>query len=391
MRFNLTPEQRHLELQMKEYLKNHVTDELLDELLVNRAGGGPNHRKFIRQLGEDGWLGMGWPGEYGGHDRSAIEQYVVFNMVQGYYGINLPCAALNTIGPTIMKYCTEEQKKKYLPGIIKGELEIALGYTEPEAGTDLASLKTRAVSDGDDYVINGNKIFTSHADFCDYVWLAARTDPQVAKHRGISIFMVPIGTPGITVKLIPIMGQDMVDSVFYDNVRVPKSCLIGEENKGWQYMVTQLGLERIMMVPHGIAERALEDITQWAGETRFDGAQVIEKPWVRDLLADLWVGTEILKLFNFLAAWRLTQGLEIQSEAPMIKVFGSEHIRRVHGACLQIMGQYGQLEPGSKWAPFRGKWECEFVSRPHILFGGGVNDVLRDSLARTGMGMPKSR
>lgn len=391
MRFDLTPEQRQLEREMKEYLKTAITRELLDEMMVNRAGGGPNHRKFIRKLGEDGWLGMGWPSEYGGQARSAIEQYIVFNMVQGYHGINLPCAALNTIGPTIMKYGSEAQKKEYLPGIIKGELEIALGYTEPEAGTDLASLKTRAVRDGDDYIVNGTKVFTSHADFCDYIWLAARTDPNVVKHKGISIFMVPIHTPGITIKLIRIMGQDITDTVFYDNVRIPRSCLIGEENKGWKYMVTQLGLERVMMVPHGIPERALEDITQWAKENRFNGAPVIEQTWVKNELADLWIGTEILKLFNYYVAWRLMQGLEIFAEASMIKVFGSEHIRRVHGTCLQIMGQYGQLEPGSRLAPFQGKWECEFVSRPHILFGGGVNDAMRDTIATLGMGLPKSR
>ena len=186
MQFRLTAEQQKFELEFKDYLKRQISPELLDEIFHDRRGRGPHHKQFIRQLGKDGWLGIGWPKEYGGQARSAIEQYILFDLVQGYYGIYIPGTALNCVGPVLMKVGTEEQKKKFLPTILKGEMEIAIGYTEPEAGSDLASLKTKAVRDGDDYVINGSKIFISSAHICDYIWLAVRTDPEARKSRATS-------------------------------------------------------------------------------------------------------------------------------------------------------------------------------------------------------------
>lgn len=213
--------------------------------------------------------------------KDAIDQYIFFDTVAGYYRVPIPFLAINAIGSTIMRAGTEEQKDRFLPPLLRGGLNIAVGYTEPGAGSDLASLKTKAVRDGDDYVISGQKVFTSLANFCDYIWLAVRTDPSAKKHKGISIFMVDTRLPGITINPMQTMGGFRTNVTFYDNVRVPKSCLIGEENKGWSYINSQLAMERIGLVPHSRMRRMLEEMIAWARSTTIDGRRVFDEPWVR--------------------------------------------------------------------------------------------------------------
>jgi alkylation response protein AidB-like acyl-CoA dehydrogenase len=298
---------------------------------------------------------------------------------------------LMTAGPTIMKVGSPEQKRKFLPSILKGELSIAIGYTEPEAGTDLMSLKTTAVKDGDSYVINGQKTFTSMGHYSDYYWLAVRTDPNARRnYQGISIFLVDAKTPGITVDPIYVMGQFRLNHEFFENVRVPKESLVGEENKGAEYLFMQLAHERIALVPHSFSVRALNGIAQWASTNRMNGKPILEQSWVRNKLVDMSLEMEVLKLLNFRTAWMMSQNIVPFIESSMIKVFGSEHIRRVTDACLQIMGLYGQLETGSKWVPLRGRPEHVYLMDVLLTFGGGTNEVLRDMMAM-GMGLPRSR
>jgi len=395
MDFELTPEQRKMEEEVYAYLEKLVTPEIEEELAAGFEGGGedthPHFNKAVRQLGQDGWLGIGWPEEYGGQNRSAIEQYIFIDAVLGYYRLPIPLLALTAVGPTIMKYGSEEQKKRFLPALLRGELEIAIGYTEPEAGSDLASLRTKAEKDGDDYVINGSKIFTSQAQHAKYIWLAARTDPHVKKHKGISIFMVDIKTPGITVDPLYTMGGFKSNFTYYDNVRVPKDCLIGEENKGWRYINSQLAMERIAMVPHSRSRRIFEEMMTMAKETVLDGKPIIDAPWVRNQLAELAVDIEVLKLFNYRAAWQLTQGIEPYAEASMTKVFGTELMQRVTSACINMMGLVGGLQPPSTLAPFRGRYQQDFLSMRLLTFGGGANEIMRDVIAMAGLGMPPSR
>ena len=395
MDFSLTPEQQQVERDIYEYLEKLITPEVKAELLISHEGGGPDtHPHFtnaIRQLGKDGWLGIGWPKEYGGQGRNAIEQYLFFDAVWGYHCLPIPMLALNTVGPAIMRHGTDEQKNRFLPKILKGELNISIGYTEPDAGSDLASLRTKAEKDGDHYVINGNKIFTSMAQFCDYLWLAARTDPEAPKHKGISIFMIDINTPGITVDPLMTMGGLMSTFTYYDNVRVPRSCLIGEENKGWNYINSQLAHERLMLGAHSRMQRAIEEATAWTKEHQFDGKPVIEQPWVKNKLAELSVDTEVLRLFNFYVAWQLTQGVEPFADASMTKIFGTELMQKVNGTITQIMGNYGGLQPGCDLAPGEGRIQREFLSMRNITFGGGANEILRDVVAIFGLGMPASR
>lgn len=395
MDFDFTPEQQRLEREVYDYLAELVTPELEAELHRIPEGGSPqdapHYTQCLRRLGQDGWLGIGWPKEYGGQDKSPIEQYIFFDAVAGYYAIPIPMLTLNTVGPTIMSNGTPEQKQRFLPAILKGELNIGIGYTEPGAGSDLASLKTTAVRDGDHYVINGQKIFTSLAHFCDYIWLAARTDPNAKKHRGISIFMVDTKSPGFECRALHTMGDFRSNITFYDNVRVPADCLIGEENRGWDYINTQLAMERITLVPHSRMRRGLEKLTTWARQTRLDGAQVIDVPWVRRGLAELERDAEVLRLFNYRVAWQTARGVVPFAEAAMTKVFGSELFQRLHGFGLRMMGSFGELEPGDDLAPAGGYMEREYLAKMLLTFGGGANEVLRDIIALAGVGMPRSR
>jgi alkylation response protein AidB-like acyl-CoA dehydrogenase len=392
MDFQLTPEQQEFERKIKQYFQDNVTLELEQEIDVLPEGDGPLCRQFIKQLGNDGWMGIGWPKEYGGHGLSAIEQYIFFDLALGYYHIPIPMLALMTVGPTIMKVGSEEQKERLLPQILQGDLTVGIGYTEPEAGTDLLSLKTTAVRDGDYYVINGQKTFTSMGHSCDHFWLAVRTDPKAAKkYQGISIFLIDAKTPGITVEPIWTMGGFRLNQEFFDNVRVPKNCLIGEENRGAEYLFMQLAHERIALAPHSFSLGALRGVTQWAKATRLNGAAVLEQRWVRNRLVELALELEVLKLLNYRVAWLIAQGAVPVVESSMIKVFGSEHMRRVTDSCLQIMGLYGQLQTGSKWVPLRGRPEHVYRMDVLLTFGGGTNEVLRDMMAMMGLGLPRSR
>lgn len=391
MEFALTPEQEQFSNDFQEYLRSHMTPELISDLDKEIAySESPLCMEFIRQMGRDGWLGVGWPKEYGGQGRSAIEQHLFYEIAH-YERAPLPVLPLNTVGPAIMRFGSEEQKKEFLPRILRGEVEISIGYTEAEAGTDLASLKTTAVKDGDHYIINGAKVFTSLAHVSDYIWLAARTDPDAPKkHHGLSIFLIPTDTPGISMKPIYTMPGERNNYTFYDDVRVPKSCLVGEENQGWKYLTMQLDFERIMLSPSSPMRRNIEDTIQWAKETRVDGGRVIDKPWVKTKLAELTLEVEVLRILNFQVAWLITKDVVPYAEASMVKTFGSELYQRVNGSLLDIMGQFGQLQEPSKWAVHKGRVEKSFRSDVVFIFGGGASEVQRTIIAMAGLGMPRA-
>src|SRR4030042_458057 len=391
MDFALTPEQEKFAKDFQNYLRTHMSAELHAEL-DKGVTYTESHlcMDFIKQMGRDGWLGVGWPNEYGGQGRSPIEQHLFFEIAH-YEHAPLPVLPLNTVGPALMRFGSEEQKQEFLPRILKGELNICIGYTEAEAGTDLASLKTAAVRDGDYYIINGAKVFTSLAHTADYIWVATRTDPKAAKkHHGISVFLIPMDTPGITIRPLQTMPGERNNYTLYDNVKVHKSCLVGGENKGWRYITTQLDFERIMLSPSSPMRRNIEDTIRWAKETSVDGTAVIEQHGVKTTLAELLMEVEVLKMLNYYVAWLITNGVVPYAEASMVKVFGSELYQRVNGTLLQIMGQYGQLQAGSKWAPLRGRVEKAFRSDIVFIFGGGAIEVQRNIIAIAGLGMPRS-
>ncbi len=391
MRIDYTPEQHRLRRELREYFAGLVTPAYQAELAVSE-GGGPLYHEVLRRLGKDGWLGVGWPREYGGQDRSAIEQFIFFDEAM-YAGIMLPTLTINAVAPTIMQYATEAQKKTLLPKILRGELHFAIGYTEPSAGTDLASLRTKAVRDGDHWVINGNKIFTSQAEYADYIWLAARTNPDAPKHKGLSIFMVPTSSPGYRCTPITTMGGFRTNSTYFEDVRVPADHLIGTQDEGWWLIVTQLNHERVSLMTVGMVERLLEDVIDWAKATRrTDGTRVIDQPWVQQNLARVRAKLEALRLVNWKQAWSIAQGSLNYADASVVKVYGSELYVEAYRLLLEVLGQPGAIRAGSPDAVLRAR--CERLYRGHapiLTFGGGTNEVQRDIIAMAGLGMPRTR
>ena len=262
MYIDLTPELLALRDELRAYFGELMTPALRAELAGGGEGGGPEYHKALKKMGADGWLGIGWPAQYGGRDRTALEQFIFADEVQRV-GYPLPFLTLGTIGPTLMRYGSDELKAEFLPRILAGECQFAVGYSEPEAGTDLAALQTTAVRDGDDWIINGQKVFTSLAEFADYVWVAARTDPDVSKHRGISMFIVPTTAPGFKVTPIYTMADVRTNATYYDNVRVPGRYLVGGENNGWSLIVGQLNHERISLNPFGPFQLLTDRVREW--------------------------------------------------------------------------------------------------------------------------------
>ncbi len=405
MDFTLTPEQEQFEKEFNEYLDNNLTPEVLaeSELFLNMNEdtdpgefnrgeyGGPKSKAFIRQMGADGWLGVGWPKEYGGQGRSIMEQNIFYETIWRRRA-PFPVLTLNAVGPTLMKFGSDEQKKEFLPKILKGDLEIAIGYTEPDAGTDLASLKTKAVLDGDDYVINGQKVFTSIAHIADYLWLAARTDPDPSKkHKGISMFLFDIDTPGVSLGPIYTMGGHRVNTVYLEDVRVPKTCLVGEENKGWAIIVGQLEHERVSLVPSSPMTRRVNDTIQWAKDHTIDGKPAIDHPGIREKLAELLAEIDILKLLNYQVVDKISKGKLFWAESSAVKVFGTELNIKINHTLLDLMGLYGQLQMGDELAPLDGLVETHFRDDLLFIFGGGANEIQKDIIAMVGLGMPKSR
>jgi alkylation response protein AidB-like acyl-CoA dehydrogenase len=385
-----TAEQETLRDRLRAYFAGLVTPEYEAEL-ARTEGGGPLYTEVLRRLGADGWLGVGWPVEYGGQGRSAVEQFIFFDEA-ARAGIMLPTLTLNAVAPTIMAHGTEAQKRRFLPAILRGECHFAIGYSEPSAGTDLAALRTRAVRDGDEWVVTGQKLFTSQAEFADYVWLAARTDPEAPKHKGLSMFIVPTSTPGYRITPIRTIGDVRTNATYYDDVRLPADALVGPLHGGWWLITTQLNHERITLVPVGYVDRILTDACAWARATpAAGGGRVIDRPWVQLHLARVQAELEALKLFNWQQACSMAAGTLNFAEASTVKVYGSEFYVRAYQLLLEVMGEAGTLKAGSPGAVLRGRVERMYRATLILTFGGGTNEVQRDIIAMAGLGMPRAR
>ena len=378
-----SPEQQQLRKELRAYFSTLLPED--ERRAAGEQGvGGPRFREIVKMLGEDGWLGIGWPTEFGGQGRSIEDQFVFFDEVQRA-GLPFPFVTVNTVGPTLQKYGTEEQKARYLPGILSGDIVFAIGYTEPDAGTDLASLKTRAVRDGDEWVVDGNKIFTSGANTADYVWLACRTDPEAPKHRGISILIIPTDDPGFSWSPIPTVGGLMVTSTYYSGIRVGEDALVGDLNGGWRLITAQLNHERIGLAALGGRTEGLwTQVIDWARES---GA--IEIPWVQQEFARTHAKLVAMRLMN----WKMTAAVATDTlsgaDAGSAKVFGTETHVDVYRTLLGILGAAGRIRPDNPGAILAG--QIEQISRQGVVntFGGGVNEVLRDMVATIGLGTAK--
>jgi alkylation response protein AidB-like acyl-CoA dehydrogenase len=390
MYVGLSKEHEALRKELRAYYDNLLTPEV-EEDLRKGEGVGPISKAVWKQMAADGWSGVGWPTEWGGKGLTPIEQFVFFDESMRA-GAPVPMLTINSVAPTIMRYGSEEQKEFYVPKILNGEIHFAIGYTEPDAGTDLASLKTQAVRDGDEYVINGQKIFTSLATGSDYVWLAVRTNNEVKKHKGISIIIVPTDAPGFSAVPIENFGGVNTNITYYEDVRVPAGNLVGEENGGWNLITNQLNHERVTLCASGVPERWLTDVRRWAQETKLaDGRRVIDQEWVQVNLARVHAKLEFLRLANWKVAW-LAQGGEAlnPADASSIKVFGTEFYMEAARLLMEVMGDQATLSGDSPGAVVRGRIE-RMVRSMHILtFGGGTNEMQRDLIAIFGLGMPGS-
>ena len=385
-----TPAQQQLRKELRAYFAGLLPED--ERRSVGEAGvGGDRFREVVGMLGRDGWLGIGWPTEYGGQGRSIEEQFVFFDEVQRA-GLPFPFVTVNTVGPTIMEYGTEEQKRAYLPGILKGDIVFAIGYTEPDAGTDLASLKTRAVLDPStgsgptaEFVVDGQKIFTSGANTADYVWLAARTDADAPKHKGISILIVPTDAPGFSWSPIQAVGGMVVTATYYSGIRVPAGNVVGEVNGGWRLITAQLNHERIGLAALGGRMIQLwESVLAWAKDTG-----VIERPWVQQELARTYAKLEAMRLMNWKMTAAVAEGSLTGATAGAAKTYGTETHIDVQRTLTQVLGAAGRIRPESPGAVLAG--QVEQLSRQGIVntFGGGVNDILRDMVATQGLGLPR--
>jgi alkylation response protein AidB-like acyl-CoA dehydrogenase len=379
-----TAEQDALRKELRGYFERLMTPEVQAECASGDTGG-PHCMEAVRQMGRDGWLGIGWPVEFGGQGRSEIEQFIFFDEAWRA-SAPIPFLTINTVGRTIQEFGTEEQKQRFLKPILHGDLHVSIGYTEAGAGTDLASLKTRAVRDGDEWVINGQKMFTSLASYADYIWLAARTDPDAPKHRGITIFMVPTTAPGFSWTKIHTMVNASTTSTYYENVRVPLDAVIGDVNRGWDLIVNQLNYERVSLCPPGSAARAYEDVRRWAQETNLpDGRRVIDQEWVQVSLARVHAKLAFLRLIN----WKVAAGSLSPADASATKVFGTEFFCECYRLLLEIMGQPGYVKRGSPGALLHGQLERAHQGTLILTFGGGVNEVQRDLISLFGLGLPR--
>ncbi len=386
MDFDYTPEQQQLRLQYRERLEAVMTPQRR-EAVAGLMEGGESVTECRRALGAAGLLGVAWPKEYGGSGLTALEQYI-FNEEARRVHAPLPMITLNTVGPTLIQYGTDTQKNEFLPAILRGEIDFAIGYSEPGAGSDLASLRTTAVRVGDEYVINGSKMFTSGAEYADYIWLAARTDPEAKKHKGITVFIVPTSASGFSWKPLHTMPGVSTYYTFYDDVRVPASAVVLGENQGWTLVTNQLNLERAALGNLGALEPLFQKTLDWARSTPLDGGRVIDQPWVQHALARVEAQVAAYRLLNLRVNAEMSSGAVGMGRASAAKVFGTELTQQVARELLEVVGAAGARK--GRDAPLGGELESAYRLAVINTFGGGANELQRDIIAMAGLGLPRA-
>ena len=392
MRISYTPEQEELRRELRSYFAGLMTPERREALMstTGEYGSGDVYRDTVAQMGRDGWLALGWPTEYGGQARSTMDQ-LIFTDEAAIAGAPVPFLTINSVAPTIMAFGTEEQKKFYLPGIASGDIHFSIGYSEPGAGTDLASLRTGAVRDGEDYVINGQKMWTSLIQYADYVWLAVRTDPGAKKHRGISVLIVPTTAEGFSYTPVHTMAGAGTSATYYSDVRVPVGNRVGEENGGWKLVTNQLNHERVALVSAQPIFTALTQVREWAQNTKdARGTRLIDSEWVQLNLARVHAKAEYLKLIN----WELASSdaaAPSPADASAAKVFGTELATEAYRLLMEVLGPAATLRQDSPGALLRGRVERMHRSSLILTFGGGTNEVQRDIIGMVALGLPRNR
>lgn len=383
---DLSPASKQLRRELRDYFAE-IIDEDARRDLVDQTEGGPTFDRIYRRMGADGWLGLGWPEEYGGRGADPEALYVFYDEA---IRANAPLSlvTLNTVAPALMAHGTEEQKRFFLPRILSGELIFAIGYTEPNAGTDLAALQTRAVVDGDELVIDGNKVYTSAGIYADWIWLAVRTDPDAPRHQGISVVLVPTDAPGFSVTEIHTVGGISTSSTYYEGVRIPRSNVVGELNAGWRLITEQLNHERVALAARGgIANDLLERTVAWARAIPAGDGVVYDLPWVRSRAAEAYALLRAAELVNLRMVADIAANTLDGGQSAAAKVYGTEVVVTVYGLLQEILGARGLLRPGSDGAALAGAVETLGRRAQNNTFGGGTNEVMREIVAAKSLNM----
>jgi len=388
MDFRFTAEQEAFRQEVREFLASEK--ELCEKAMREEEKGSIGHytEELRRKAGARGLLVPSWPKEWGGLNKSHMEKYIVAEEMSYAMGLGAHGTGEGMAGPVIMTHGSDELKKEFLPRIARGEIEFALGYSEPEAGSDLAALQMRAVKNGDHYIINGQKVFNTACHYAQYHWLAARTDTTVARHKGISMFVVDMDSPGVTVSGMYGMGGVRTNEVFYDDVKVPASRLVGEENKGWDYLMAALAFERNWQMGYMIHQ--FENFIEYCKTTMRDGKLLIEDPVVRDEVAELATGMEIGRLFGIKNTCLIEKGEVPSWEAAIAKVFGSELWYRMTKPWMKMLNLYDQLQADSECTVMDSAvMQGYFVSGRSVITRG-TNEILKNMIATRGLGLPRN-
>jgi len=393
MLIEFTKKQRKLREELREYFNHLMTPQLKEELMKGstEGGGGPLFKKTLKKIGKDGWIGLSWPKENGGKGGTPLDQYIFTEEIMRS-GFPYPFLTTDSVGPTIAKYGSKKLINHVIPQILGGEIVIAIGYSEPDSGTDLASLKTKALKENDHWLINGQKMWTSLAEYSDYIWLAARTNLNTNNHEGLSIFLLPTKTEGISIQPIYTLGDVRTNTTFYENVRLGNDYLVGELNKGWNLITGQLNRERISLVNNAPLEKILEDVVLWSKSIKLsDGTSLIEKDWVRNNISKVTAGTEALKLLCWKQAWAMSKGELNMADASVAKVYGSEFFIEAYRLLMEIIGEESTLSKRSSSKVLEGRLEMLYRVSSILTFGGGTNEIQRDIISMAGLSMPRMK
>jgi len=393
MDFQFSPEEEAFRQELRVWLEENIPPDWEGVFLEEDEEAWRTGRAFVKKLAQKGWTAPSWPKEWGGMEASPSLQ-LVYNEEMGYHRapVGSIIQAIGYIGPSILFFGTEEQKRQHLPGIRGCETVWCQGFSEPEAGSDLASVKTRAVRDGDDYVINGDKIWTSNAHRSDWCIILVRTDPAAPKHKGISFFLVDMKTPGITVQpIVNMVDVHSFNQVYFEDVRVPSSALLGQENQGWYIAAMTLDFERSSLVAAAVSmsRRALDDLVEYCRETKVNGRNLLDDPLVRHKLADIAIEIEVGRYMVYRVVSQQARKEPGSIEAAVCKLYNTEVGVRVANAGIQILGLYGQLQRDSKWARLMGRFEKSYMYAIAMVVGGGTSEIQRNIIAMRGLGLPR--
>lgn len=395
MDFRFTEDEEAFRREVRQWLKQEIPQrwiELAPGIWEETEESWALAREFQRKLGQKGWLAPACPREYGGLELSHMKRLVLAEELaysRAPVGIEVE-VTVNWVAPSIMLFGTEEQKKGYITRVARGDIIFCLGYSEPNAGSDLASLQTRAVEVGDEYVINGQKTWCSYGHLADYCWLAARTDPDASKHKGISMFIVDMNTPGITVRpLINILNRHSFNEVFFDDVRIPRENLVGQKNNGWYQLMIALDFERSSIGYAAMNQRIIEELVKYAKEATRNGEPLANDPLIRNELAQVAVENEVARMMAYRIAWMFSKGLHPSYESSMSMILASEVIRHTANTGMRILGHYGELDRDSKWAVMNARLGRMCLSSLSIGVGGGSNEIQRNIIAMRGLGLPR--